>query len=167
MFSVLLPGILGNKRKSTGGGISDDAASGETLLAHEVRSMSDGTFYIDSTYRDVPWNNSLIQTGTALLNGSDDTRFDMPTGASYCVVTSKIRVTSFDQNYVVMQIKKNGTILTAFDHKLYGQGWHPIGGTWIIPVVATDYIQVYSGSDDPSNQNVTVGRESFVDVRVY
>ena len=167
MFSVLLPGIAASKLKGGASGISDDAASGETLIAQEVRSMSDGTFYVDSAGMFIPWNNSLIQTGTAMLNGGDDTRFDIPTGASYVVVTSKIRVSNFDQNYVFMQLYKNGALQGAFTSKLYGQGWHPIGGTWIIPIVATDYIQIYTGSDDPTNQSVNVGRQSFVDVRVY
>lgn len=165
--NLIIGGAAANKLRSSSGGISDDAASGLTLLGHEVRTISDAAFYVDSTYRMIPWNTSWIQTGTALFNGSDDTRFDMPTGSSYCVVSAKFRVGDFDTNYVAITIAKNGTVDNSLLHKMYGQGWHPTGGTWIIPVTSGDYIQIQTGTDDTSNQYATLGRESFIDVRVY
>jgi len=143
-------------------------ASHEALLGMEVRNLSSGSsFRVNNTARDIPWATAVHSSGAALINGADNTRFDMPAGASYCVASCRMRVSDFDSNYCVVRVKKNGSIYNSTLSQLYDQGWHPVTITAIIPVTSGDYIQFETLSDDPTLQDATTGRECFADVRVY
>jgi len=121
-----------------GMGAAGSGASGSlTPLAWESWSRA-AALNASSSGTSVLWDTAGATSGGGMRDGTNTDRFNVPTGASFAVVSFKAQCSAGSTGDVTANIKVNGTTVRTFKH--WGQYWGPFRAEGVIPVSSGDYI---------------------------